>query len=87
LIIKKLKKLIFTGKIISAEEAFFTTPDFFLDRNILTCHGNFCQGKWGCSAVGSAHDWQSCGHGFESRHLHQTGRRLFSEEETAFFFW
>lgn len=26
---------------------------------------------WGCGAVGSARDWQSRGHGFESRQLHQ----------------
>jgi hypothetical protein len=25
---------------------------------------------WGCGAVGSASDWQSEGHGFESRQLH-----------------
>ena len=30
---------------------------------------------WGCGAVGSARDWQSRGHGFESRQLHQNRRR------------
>lgn len=35
---------------------------------------------WGCGAVGSARDWQSRGHGFESRQLHQN---LFDRDPTS----
>ncbi len=41
---------------------------------------------WGCSAAGSAHDWQSCGRGFEPRHLHQLIKAVFPFGKRPFWF-